>query len=68
MDPRLARERMRGAVDEVELDSAVYRGEEGAVEPAAALRDKFWDLWGVENGGTGTRVEKAKNQSNFVRL
>ena len=43
--PELARERMRRAVYVVELDCAVYSGEERAVEPPPALRDQLWDLF-----------------------
>ena len=44
MYPELAREGMRRAVYVVELDCAVYGGEERAVEPPPALRDQLWDL------------------------
>jgi len=44
VNPELAREAVRRAVYVVELDRAVYRGEERAVEPPPALRDQLWDL------------------------
>lgn len=70
VDPRLARERVRGAVEVVELDGAVYRGEEGAVEPSAALGDEFRDLWGggagEEEGGRDVSRKKNKESVNFL--
>jgi hypothetical protein len=42
--PELARKRVRRPVYVVELDRAVYGGEERAVEPSPALRDQLWDL------------------------
>lgn len=66
MDPRFTPERVRRAVDEVELDGAVDGGEEGAVEPSAALRDEFGDLCGVV-GGVWGRGWNVKSVRSFVR-
>ena len=44
MDPKLPEDRVRRAVDVVELECTVDSGEEGTVEPATTLRDQFWNL------------------------
>lgn len=44
MDPRLARKRMRRAVEVVKLDGRMDSSEERAVEPATALGDELGHL------------------------
>ena len=57
MYPELPEDRVRRPVDVVEVERAVYRGEERAVEPAAPLRDQLWNL---DGGSAHARYAQAR--------
>ena len=44
VNPEFAREGMRRAVYVMELDRAVNRSKERAIEPPPSLRDQLWNL------------------------
>jgi hypothetical protein len=47
VDPELADQAVRGAVDVVEVHRTVHGSKEGTIEPATTLRNKFGDLWQI---------------------
>jgi hypothetical protein len=57
VDPELADQAVRGAVDVVEVHGTVHGSEEGTIKPATTLRNKFGDLSQISTRG---RERKAK--------
>ena len=53
VDPELTDERMRGTIDEVEVEGTVDGGEERSVEPSPSLGDQLWYLVGHIRYGIG---------------
>jgi len=49
VNQELAHKTVRKSRYVMELNHAVYRSEEQAIEPAATLRDQFWDLRGTSD-------------------